>query len=105
MRDRVARFWDWRLKRDGTWGAFGASAKGAIFASVMGLSHESLRYVVDETPTKIGRITPYGVPIVPLSRLIDVPVDRLLCLTWNFIDEVRRKVAALGVETIVEVAP
>jgi SAM-dependent methyltransferase len=76
--------------------AFAASAKGNTLLNCT-QSYGSIRYIVDETPEKIGKFSPgTGIEIVPLAHLINNPVDYLIILSWNFADEIMSKCRAAG---------
>jgi SAM-dependent methyltransferase len=90
------------IVRDGKrWAAYGAAAKGVILAYAADLGPNELSYVVDETPDKQGRLTPYGVPIVGPERLLDDPPDGVAILAWNYAREIRAKLRAFGGRVIV----
>lgn len=71
---------------------FAASAKGNTLLNYCGIDSNSIKYIVDETPTKQGLLTPGGhIPIVPISNLENNPPDYLLILAWNFVEEIIEK--------------
>jgi dTDP-4-dehydrorhamnose reductase len=71
--------------------AFGASAKGNTLLNVCGFGTETIAYIVDDTPEKIGKFSPgTGIPIVSRSELESAPPDYLLILAWNFAKEIMR---------------
>jgi len=72
--------------------AFAASAKGNTLLNYCKIDSTSIQYIVDETPTKQGLLTPGGhIPIVPMSYLENNPPDYLLILAWNFVEEIMGK--------------
>jgi hypothetical protein len=76
--------------------AFAASAKGNTLLNCAGITNE-LKYIVDETPEKIGMYSPgTGVRIVSMKTLKLIPPDYLLILSWNFADEIMKKCRAEG---------
>ncbi|MHB8603126.1 MAG: class I SAM-dependent methyltransferase [Nitrosotalea sp.] len=71
---------------------FAASAKGNTLLNYCGIDLNSVQYIVDETPTKQGLLTPGShIPIVPMSGLENNPPDYLLILAWNFVEEIMTK--------------
>lgn len=71
---------------------FAASAKGNTLLNYCGIDSKLISYIVDETPTKQGLLTPGGhIPIVPMSKLEKNPPDYLLILAWNFVEEIIEK--------------
>lgn len=83
------------------WAAYSAAAKGAMLAYALGDVATRLAYVVDETPDKQGRLTPYGVPIVPPETLDVDPVDGVVILAWNYAREIREKLRRFGGQVVV----
>lgn len=75
----------------GRWAAYGAAAKGTVFACAAGLNRNHLEFVVDETPEKQGLLTPYGVPIVPLTDDVFKGITNVLIFPWNVADEIKAK--------------
>jgi SAM-dependent methyltransferase len=71
---------------------FAASAKGNTLLNYCGIDSNSIQYIVDETPTKQGLLTPGShIPIVPKLTLENNPPDYLLILAWNFVEEIMEK--------------
>lgn len=71
---------------------FAASAKGNTLLNYCGIDLNSIQYIVDETPTKQGLLTPGShIPIVPMSNLENNSPDYLLILAWNFVEEIMIK--------------
>lgn len=99
--DRVARICDAfrtyvaEQKENGlTIAAFGAAAKGNTFLNTCGIGHETIDFVVDDTPLKQGRYLPGShVPVVTEQRLRESKPDIILILPWNVKAEIRRKLA------------
>ncbi len=70
--------------------AYGAAAKGAVLLNACQLDGEQLEFVVDRSPHKVGLFMPgVGLPIRPVTQLLEEQPDVTLLLAWNFIDEVR----------------
>lgn len=79
--------------------AFAASAKGNTLLNASGINTDIIDYIVDETPTKIGKYSPgTGIPIVYKQMLKVNPPDYLVILSWNFADFIMQKVRAMGYE-------
>lgn len=73
---------------------FAASAKGNTLLNCSGVK---LKYIVDQTPEKIGKFSPgTRIPIVPMDALKTNPPDYLVILSWNFADEIISKCRAAG---------
>lgn len=82
---------------DGTVAAFAASAKGNTLLNTAGMTVGRIKYIVDETPEKIGKYSPGTfIPIVSLRDFMRNPPDYLLILSWNFKDEIIAKCKAAG---------
>ena len=69
--------------------AFAASAKGNTLLNACGFDSDTVDYIVDDTPEKIGRFSPgTGIPVVDRSVLAEDPPDYLIILAWNFAKEI-----------------
>ena len=69
--------------------AFAASAKGNTLLNACRLDVNTIDYIVDDTPEKIGRFSPgNGIPIVDRAVLESDPPDYLVILAWNFAREI-----------------
>lgn len=86
------------LRQDGyTVAGFAASAKGNTLLNAAGIDNTTMKYIVDETPEKIGKFSPgTAIPIVPLNTLKEDPPDFLVVLSWNFADDIIKKCVDLG---------
>lgn len=83
----------------GTVAAFAASAKGNTLLNSAGITVGKIRYIVDETPEKIGKYSPGTfIPIVSLHDLMRNPPDYLVILSWNFKEEIICKCRQAGYE-------
>ncbi len=78
-----------------TWAGFGAAAKSTVLASLCGMTKTQIRYIVDDTYSKQGRVTPWGVPVVPPSELKEHPVEGIIVFAWNYADECVRRLKQL----------
>lgn len=79
-----------RIKGEGrTIAAFAASAKGNTLLNACRFDTQTVDYIVDDTPEKIGKFSPgTGIPIVDRSKLDADPPDFLIILAWNFSREI-----------------
>lgn len=76
---------------------FAASAKGNTLLNCAKITNERIRYIVDETPEKIGKYSPgTHIPIVSLLELQSTPPDYLVLLSWNFSDSLIEKAKSVG---------
>lgn len=85
------------LKRQGyKIAAFAASAKGNTLLNSTSMNTDIINYIADETPEKIGKFSPLtGIPIVNKQMLIKEPPDYLIILSWNFKEEIIKKLSAI----------
>ena len=93
--DMIRNFTDniLKLKKEGCKIAgFAASAKGNTLLNASLMTGDIIDYLVDQTPTKIGKYSPgTGIPIVGMDKLVKDPPDYLVILSWNFLDEIMTK--------------
>lgn len=76
---------------------FAASAKGNTLLNCTGITSEQMKFIIDQTPEKIGMYSPgTGIPIVPILALITNPPDFLVILSWNFAEEIINKCRVAG---------
>jgi len=72
--------------------AYGASAKGTVLSNYCGIDHNLVSYIIDDTPEKIGYLTPGNhIEIVPLTHLQNDTPDYLILFAWNFLEELIEK--------------
>ena len=68
-----------------------APAKGMTLLNYCKIGSETLDFITEKSPLKIGRYTPgTHIPIVPDSELIEQMPDYALLLAWNFADEIMK---------------
>ena len=81
------------LKKQGkTIAAYGAAAKGVTLMNYVGISRETIDFVVDRNTHKQGLFLPGNhIPIVPPERLVQDRPDYVLMLAWNFADEILKQ--------------
>lgn len=76
---------------------FAASAKGNTLLNSAFITVGSMKYIVDETPEKIGKYSPgTRIPIVGMDILKRNPPDYLVILSWNFAKEIIEKCTKAG---------
>lgn len=76
---------------------FAASAKGNILLNCANITQGQMKYIIDETPEKIGKYSPgTGITINGLARLTEDPPDYLVILAWNFLEEIVNKTTKAG---------
>lgn len=76
---------------------FAASAKGNTLLNCAAVTCGTMKYIVDETPEKIGKYSPgTHIPIVSMIELQQNPPDYLVILSWNFKEDIISKVKAAG---------
>ena len=81
----------------GTVAAFAASAKGNTLLNSAGVIYPKIKYIVDQTPEKIGKFSPGTfIPIISMHDMMRNPPDYLVILSWNFKEEIISKCRAAG---------
>jgi hypothetical protein len=72
--------------------AFGCPAKATTLLHHFGIGRETLEYMVEEAPTKIGKFSPgKHIPIVGVEHFRDHPPDYCLLTAWNFQANIRSR--------------
>lgn len=86
------------LRREGLKVAgFAASAKGNTLLNCAGICWPDLMFIIDETPEKIGKVSPgTHLPIWNMREGIQWQPDYLVILSWNFKDEIISKCRESG---------
>jgi hypothetical protein len=80
------------VNRGATIAGYGAPAKGNTLLNYCGLGTETIPYIVDRNPMKVGMFTPgKHIPVVPVSSLAEHNPDFVLILAWNFAEEIMRQ--------------
>ncbi|MEQ1857945.1 MAG: class I SAM-dependent methyltransferase [Longimicrobiales bacterium] len=86
---------------------YGASAKGNTLLNYCRIGPDTLGYVVDRNPLKVGRFTPgTHIPVRDVDILEAQVPDAILVLAWNYADEIIDQLAWLrdrGTDFIVPV--
>ena len=76
----------------------GAATKGNTFLNYCRLDADTIAYIADASPLKIGKLTPGShIPIVA-DQDIDASATHALILPWNIAPMLRSKLAHLGLE-------
>ena len=87
--------------------AYGAAAKGNTLLNFASIGADLIRYVVDLSASKQGKLTPGSrIHIVGKDTLVRQPPDYLLVLPWNILEEIRlqnQDFAASGVKFVVAI--
>ncbi len=74
--------------------AYGAAAKGNTLLNYTGVSTEDVRFVVDRSPHKQGRLLPGShLPVLGPEAVDEARPDFLLVLPWNLLDEISGEMA------------
>jgi len=72
--------------------AFGCPAKATTLLHEFGIGRETLDYIVEENPGKVGRFSPgKHIPIVGVEKFRADPPDYCLVTAWNFEADIRRR--------------
>lgn len=72
---------------------WGAGAKGSTFLNLLDPKKEKVQYVIDINPLKQGKFIAHtGHPIYSPAILASQPVETIVVMNENYIDEIRNKV-------------
>jgi hypothetical protein len=72
--------------------AFGASGRGNMILGELKIGVETVKYVIDESPERIGRVMAQsGIPIRSLSSINEMPDTEILILAWNYKFQILKK--------------
>lgn len=75
----------------------GAPARGVVILNYCSLGPREIAYVTDDTPLKQGRVVPgVHIPVFEWDHLKREPAGAFLLLSWNYREEVLRKLKAYG---------
>jgi len=73
-------------------GSYGAPAKAFTMFSLLQLDNETIRFCVDTSPTKIGKVFPISnIPIINEDQLAEEQYDVLLVNAWNYKKDILEK--------------
>jgi methylation protein EvaC len=71
---------------------YGATSKSSTLLNFAGLNSSHIDYIVDNTPSKIGKFTPQtNIPIISYENLADHDTEYALLLAWNHAEEIMSK--------------
>lgn len=80
------------LTNAGSFAIWGAGAKGSTFLNLLDPDKKLVQYVVDINPAKQNKfIAGTGHPIFDFNILIDKPVDNILIMNENYIEEIKKQ--------------
>ncbi len=87
------------LKRrggDGLVAGYGVPAKATTLMYTMGLSRADIDYCVDDSPWKIGLLSPgLHVPVLAPTALLERRPRAIVIFAWNFADSIAEKIRAM----------
>lgn len=86
-----------KLKKEGkSIAGYGAPAKGNTLLNYAKIGPETLDYLTEELPTKIGKFSPgMHIPVVHVNVARKDSPDYLLVLAWNYLDKILEREDAL----------
>lgn len=91
-RDAISDFVNERKQSGRTIAGYGAAGRATTLLNFCGLGQDTLDYIVDESPSRVGRCVPgIGVPIVSRSHFAAHPTDDCLLTAWNYRQEIVNK--------------
>ncbi len=78
------------LKKEGkTIAGYGAPAKGNTLLNFFDIGPETLEYLTEGLPTKIGKFSPgKKIPVIDIEEARKSPPDYFLLLAWNYADSI-----------------
>lgn len=76
----------------------GAATKGNTFLNYCGLDSDTIAYIADASPLKIGKLTPGSHIRIIADTAIDKHATHALILPWNIAPMLQAKLAHLGLE-------
>lgn len=79
-----------KLKRENkSIAGYGAPAKSTTFLYFFNIGRETIDFIVDDSPFKVGLFTPgKHIPVIETEQLYIKKPDYLLILAWNFADSI-----------------
>lgn len=85
------------LKREGKRiVGYGAPAKGNTLLNYAKIGPDTLEYLTEELPTKIGKFSPgMHIPVVHIDEARKNPPDYFLVLAWNYLEKILEREDAL----------
>ena len=92
-----------RLSEKSVFG-YGASAKGVMLLNEFNISHEHVKFVIDDTKDKQGKCLPGSdIMVMDTGFLNRERPDYILLLAWNFAEEIIRKTMHLKAKYIIPI--
>lgn len=88
QRDNLIKFIVKSKENGKTICGIGASAKGITLLNYCGVDAESIDFITEKSPLKIGLFTPTKIPIKSDDSLLEKKPDFAIILAWNFRDEI-----------------
>lgn len=94
LKHEVLQLLDRSITEGARWAAFGAAAKGVVFANYLGLDNSKVEFVIDNNPLKQGKVMPgTGIPIMPLTHLGQAShITDVLIFAWNIAAELSAEI-------------
>lgn len=84
-------------RRRGPLVGLGAPARGVVILNACTIGPESLQYVVDDTPLKVGRLVPgVHIPVESWQRLQDDAPAGYCLLSWNYREDMLKRLRQMG---------
>jgi SAM-dependent methyltransferase len=76
---------------------YGAPAKGNTLLNYCGIKPDLVRFTVDRSPHKVGRMLPGSrIPILPVDAIREARPDYVLILPWNLRQEIMAQMADIA---------
>ena len=86
------KFLYYQISKGKNFAAYGAAAKGNTFLNYCGLSKDTINFIVDKNPKKIGLYSPGSyIPIVNEEYLFKKKPDYIIILPWNLKKEIQKQ--------------
>jgi hypothetical protein len=84
----------YKIKAEGgSIAGYGAPAKATTLLHFLGLGADTIDFVAEDSPHKVGRYLPGShIPIVDSSELYTRNPQYLIILAWNFAEPIMKKV-------------
>lgn len=71
---------------------YGCPAKFALLSKILSLNKSNVEYVVDDSPLKQNKFSPYGkIKIVNRQKFIENPTDYCIVSSWNMSESIIKK--------------
>ena len=86
------------LQSSGSFAVWGAGAKGSTFLNLLDKERKSVQYVIDINPVKQNKfIAGTAHPIFSPGILLTTPVETILVMNENYIEEIKNQVAGMNI--------